>query len=159
MEFSVRHLQSVFGQKRDNRSTCHLFSQDSDITSRSVSNCSTSTTKLVCWTTSPMILLALFKSLMVSLICYVCFVWQWFAVRLSVIQPCANTLCQQNNYYRYCLYIMTTNSFHNILRFDWSIERVAVGKLVMSLALKTCANRWAVRCLVNNVLLFPVEYR
>ena len=47
-------------------------------------------------------------------------------------------------------------------RFDWSIDRVAVGKYVMWLAVKTCAaigyaNRWIVKWIINKVLLFPVE--
>ena len=47
-------------------------------------------------------------------------------------------------------------------RFDRSIDRVAVGKQVMWLAVKTCAeigyaNRWVVRWIINNVFLFPVE--
>ena len=49
MESSVKDLQLIFGRKRNNRSTCHLFSQDTDITSRSVSNRSTSTSKLGVW--------------------------------------------------------------------------------------------------------------
>ena len=49
MESSVKHLQLIFGRKRNNRSTCHLFLQDTDITSRSVSNRSTSTSKLGVW--------------------------------------------------------------------------------------------------------------
>ena len=47
-------------------------------------------------------------------------------------------------------------------RFDWSIDRVAVGKYVMWLAVKTCAeigyaNRWIAKWIINKVLLFPVE--
>ena len=71
MESPVKHLQSIFGRKRDNRSTCHLFSQDTDITSRSVSNRSSSTSKLGVWSffksTSPMILRPSFNGLMVVL--------------------------------------------------------------------------------------------
>ena len=37
-----------------------------------------------------------------SLICHVCFVSLWFAVRLWVIQLYAHALCQQNHCYRYC---------------------------------------------------------
>ena len=79
LESSVRHLQSIFGRKRDNRSNCHLFSQDTDITSRSVSNRSTSTSKLGAWrffkSTSPMILCTSFNGLMVEfyLLCLFCF--------------------------------------------------------------------------------------
>ena len=44
---------------------------------------------------------------------------------------------------------------------DWSIDRVAVGKCIMWLAVKTCergyANRWVVKWIINNVLLFRVE--
>lgn len=64
MELSVKYLQSSFGRKRNNHSTCQLFSQDTDITSRSLSNRSTSTTKR----TSPMILRASFNGLIVE--CY-----------------------------------------------------------------------------------------
>ena len=47
-------------------------------------------------------------------------------------------------------------------RFDWSVYRVAVGKYVMWLAVKTCAeigyaNRGIVKWIINKVLLFPVE--
>ena len=47
-------------------------------------------------------------------------------------------------------------------RFDWSIDRVADGKRVMWLTMKTCAeigyaNRWVSKWIINNVLLFPVE--
>ena len=42
-------------------------------------------------------------------------------------------------------------------RFDWSVDRVAVGKCVMWLAVKTCANRWDVKWIINKVLLFPIE--
>ena len=47
-------------------------------------------------------------------------------------------------------------------RFDWSVDRVAVGKCVMWLAVKTraeigYANRWDVKWKINKVLLFPVE--
>ena len=47
-------------------------------------------------------------------------------------------------------------------RFDWSIDRVAVGKYVMWLAVKTCAeigyaNKWIVKWIINKVLFFPVE--
>ena len=47
-------------------------------------------------------------------------------------------------------------------RFDWPIDTVAVGKYVMWLAVKTCAeigyaNRWIVKWIINKVLLFPVE--
>ena len=79
MESSVKHFQSIFGRKRDNRSTCHLFSQDTDITSRSVSNRSTSTSKLGVWSffksTSPMIIRPSFNGLMVGsyLLCFFCF--------------------------------------------------------------------------------------
>ena len=70
MESSVKHLQLIFGRKRNNRSTCHLFSQDADITSRSVSNRSTSTSKLGVLesfkSTSPMIPRASFNCLMVE---------------------------------------------------------------------------------------------
>ena len=68
MESSVKDLQLIIGRKRNNRSTCHLFSQDTDITSRSVSNRSTSTSKLCVWSllTSPMILRASFSGLMVE---------------------------------------------------------------------------------------------
>ena len=45
-------------------------------------------------------------------------------------------------------------------RFDWSVDRVAVGKCVRWLAVKTCAgigyaNRWVVKWIINKVLLFP----
>ena len=79
MESSVKHLRLIFGRKRNNRSTCHLFSQDTDIRSQSVSNCSTSTSKLGAWrffkSTSPMILCASFNGLMVEsyLSCFFCF--------------------------------------------------------------------------------------
>ena len=101
MESPVNYLQSIFGRKRNNRSTCDLSSQDTDITSRSVSNRSTSITKLGFW--SPMILRASFKGLMVEC-CLFC-LDPWFAVRLRVIQLCAHSrLCQQNHYllYRSC---------------------------------------------------------
>ena len=47
-------------------------------------------------------------------------------------------------------------------RFDWSIHTVAVGKCMMWLAVKTRAkigytNRWVVKWIMNNVLLYPVE--
>ena len=47
-------------------------------------------------------------------------------------------------------------------RFDWSVDRAAVGNCVMWLAVKTCAergyaNRWVVKWIINMVLLFPVE--
>ena len=94
MESSVRRLQSIFGRKRDNRSTCHLFSQDTDITSRSVSNRSTPTSKLGAWSffesTSPMILCASFNGLMAEsyLLCLFCFamVCRW-TVRHSTVCP------------------------------------------------------------------------
>ena len=40
-------------------------------------------------------------------------------------------------------------------RFDWSVDRVAVGKCVMWLAVKTCAemgyaNRWVVKWIINK---------
>ena len=79
MESSVKHLQSIFGRKRDNRSTCHLFSQDTDITSRSISNRSSATSKLGVWSffksTSPMILRPSFNGLMFEsyLLCLFCF--------------------------------------------------------------------------------------
>ena len=108
MESSVKHLQLSFGGKRNNRSTCHLFSQDTNITSRSVSNRSTSTS------CSKLGVLSLLKVAVrwffahhsmgwwLSLICHVCFVSLWFAVRLCVIQLYAHALCQQNHCYRYC---------------------------------------------------------
>ena len=106
MESSVRHLQSIFGRKRDNRSTCHLFSQDTDITSRSVSNRSTSTRKLGAWSflKVPVRWLFAHHSMVwwLSLICYVRFVSLWSAVGLCVIQLYTHALCQQNHCYRYC---------------------------------------------------------
>ena len=93
MESSVKPLQSIFGRKRDNRSTCHLFSQDTDITSRSVSNRSTSTSKLGVWSffksTSPMILRPSFNGLMVEsyLLCLFCFA---MVCRSTV---CHSTVC------------------------------------------------------------------
>ena len=47
-------------------------------------------------------------------------------------------------------------------RFDWSIDRVAAGKRVKWLAVKTSTdigytNRWVVRWIINNELLSPVE--
>jgi len=46
-------------------------------------------------------------------------------------------------------------------RFDWSIDRVSVGKRVLWLAVETraetgYANRWVARWIINNVLLFLV---
>ena len=108
MESSVKHLQSIFGRKRDNRSTCYLFSQGTDITSRSVSNRSSSTSKLGVWSffksTSPMILRPSFNGLMFEsyLLCLLCFDSLWFAFRLCVIQLYARALCQQNHCYHYC---------------------------------------------------------
>ena len=90
MESSVKHLQLIFGRKRNNRSTCHLFSQDADITSRSVSNRSTSTSKLGVWSLLkvPVRWFLAHRSIVwwLSLICHDCFVSLWFAVRLCVIQ-------------------------------------------------------------------------
>ena len=90
MESSVKHLQLIFGRKRNNRSTCHLFSQDTDITSRSVSNRSASTSKLGVWSLLKVPVRWFFAhhSMVwwLSLICHVCFVSLWFAVRLCVIQ-------------------------------------------------------------------------
>ena len=101
MESSVKHLQSIFGRKRNNRSTCHLFSQDTDITSPSVSNHSMSTSKLGVWSLLKVPVRWFFAhhSMVwwLSLICHVCFVSLWFAVRLCVIQLCAHALCQQNS--------------------------------------------------------------
>ena len=106
MESSVKHLQLIFGQKRNNRSTCHLFSQDTDITSRSVSNRSASTSKLGVWSLLKVPVRWFFAhhSMVwwLSLTCHVCFVSAWFAVRLCVIQLYAHALCQQNQCYRYC---------------------------------------------------------
>ena len=47
-------------------------------------------------------------------------------------------------------------------RFDWSLDWLAVGKCVMWLAVKSCAeigyaNKWVVKWIINKVLLFPVE--
>ena len=47
-------------------------------------------------------------------------------------------------------------------RFDWSVDRVAVGKCVVWLAVKTCAeigyaNRWDVKWVINKVLLVSIE--
>ena len=92
MESSVRRLQSIFGRKRDNRSTCHLFSQDTDITSRSVSNRSTSTSKLGAWSLLkvPVIFCSSFNDLMAEsyLLCLFCFamVCRW-TVRHSTVCP------------------------------------------------------------------------
>ena len=90
MESSVKHLQLIFGRKRNNRSTCHLFSQDTDITSLSVSNRSTSTSKLGVWSLLKVPVRWFFAhhSMVwwLSLICHDCFVSLWFAVRLCVIQ-------------------------------------------------------------------------
>ena len=105
MESSVKHLQLIFGQKCNNRSTCHLFSQDTDITSRSVSNRSTSTNKVGVWSlksSSAMILRAPFIGLMVESYLSCLFVSLWFAVRLCVIQLYAQALCLQNHCYGYC---------------------------------------------------------
>ena len=70
MELSVKDLQSIFVRKHNNRSTCHLFWQDTDISSRSVSNRSTSTSKFRFWnlfkSACPMILHASFQGLMVE---------------------------------------------------------------------------------------------
>ena len=80
MESLVKHLQLIFGRKRNNRSTCHLFPQDTDITSRSVSNRSTSTSKLGVWSLLKVpvrcqVLRASFNGLMVEsyLSCLFCF--------------------------------------------------------------------------------------
>ena len=106
MESSVKHLQLIFGRKRNNRSTCHLFSQDTDITSRSVSNRSTSTSKLGVRSLLKVPVWWFFAHYSMvwwlSLICHDCFVSLWFAVRLCVIQLYAHALCQQNHCYRYC---------------------------------------------------------
>ena len=40
-------------------------------------------------------------------------------------------------------------------QFDWSVDRVAFGKCVMWLAVKTCAEN--VKWIINKVLLFPIE--
>ena len=118
MESSVKHLQLIFGRKRNNRSTCHLFSQDADITSRSVSNRSTSTSKLGVWSLLkvPVRWFLAHRSIVwwLSLICHDCFVSLWFAVRLCVIQLYAHALCQQNIAGPLVLNIMTSNRFHNI---------------------------------------------
>ena len=59
--------------------------------------------------------------------------------------------------------VLVSGKFKNPCeRFDWSVDRVAVGKCVMWLAVKTCedigyANRWDVKWIINKVLLFPVE--
>ena len=117
------YRENIFNRLLDENATTdqlvtRLFSQDTDITSRSVSNRSTSTTKLEFWTLLKVPVRWFFvrhlKVWWLSLICHVCFVWQWFAVRLCIIQPCAHTHWQQNHYYCYCRYIMTSNSFHNI---------------------------------------------
>ena len=101
MESSVNYLQSIFGRKRNNRSTCHLFLQDADITSRSVSNHSISTSKLGVWSLLKVPVRWFFAhhSMVwwLILICHVCFVSLWFAVRLYVIQLCTHALCQQNS--------------------------------------------------------------
>ena len=113
-----KHLQLIFGRKRNNRSTCHLFSQDADITSRSVSNRSTSTSKLGVWSLLkvPVRWFLAHRSIVwwSSLICHDCFVSLWFAVRLCVIQLYAHALCQQNIAGPLVLNIMTSNRFHNI---------------------------------------------
>ena len=118
MESSIKHLQLIFGRKRNNRSTCHLFSQDTDITSRSVSNRSTSTSKPGVWSLLKVPVRWFFAhhSMVswLSLICHDCFVSLWFAVRLCVIQPYAPALCQQNIAGPLVLNIMTSNRFHNI---------------------------------------------
>ena len=118
MESSVKHLQLIFGRKRNNRSTCHLFSQDTDITSRSVSNRSTSTSKLGVWSLlkGPVRRFFAHHSMVwwLSLICHGCFVSLRFAVRLCVIQLYAHALCQQNIAGPLVLNIMTSNRFHNI---------------------------------------------
>ena len=112
MESSVKHLQLIFGRKRNNRSICHLFSQDTDITSRSVSNCSTSTSKLGVWSLLKVPVRWFFAhhSMVwrLSLICRDCFVSLWFAVRLCVIQLYAHALCQQNIAGPLVLNIMTS---------------------------------------------------
>ncbi len=106
MELSAKRLQSIFGRKRNNRSTCHLFSQDTDMTSRSVSNRFDVNQQARCWSFFKVPLRWFFahhpKLWRLSLICYVCFASLWFAVRLCVIQLYAHALCQQNHYYRCC---------------------------------------------------------
>ena len=59
--------------------------------------------------------------------------------------------------------VLVSGKFKNLgERFVWSIDRVAIGKYVVWLAVKTCAeigyaNRWIVKWIINKVLLFPVE--
>ena len=101
MESSVKHLQSTFGRKRNNRSTYHLFSQDTDITSRSVSNCSMSTSKLGVWSlksTSPMILRASFNGLMVE--SYLSCLFYFAMVCRSTV--CHSTVCPRNRFHSTC---------------------------------------------------------
>ena len=118
MESSVKHLQLIFGRKRKNRSTCHLFSQDTDITSRSVSNRSTSTSKLGVWSLLKVPVRWFFPhhSMVwwLSLICHDCFVSLWFAVRLCVIQLYSTPFASKILPVPLVLNIMTSNRFHNI---------------------------------------------
>ena len=95
-----------------------IFARHSDITSRSVSNRSTSTSKLGVWSLLKVPVRWFFAhhSMVwwLSLICHDCFVSLWFAVRLCIIQLYAHALCQQNIAGPLVLNIMTSNRFHNI---------------------------------------------
>jgi len=79
--------------------------------------------------------------------------WEGLLFVTDVLTTCAEAIFR----------VLVSRKFKNPSeRFDWSINRVAVGKCVMWLTVETCAergyaNRWVLRTPITQMILWCVE--